>query len=185
MVHAVRVGFHAATVGQESRIPMFHRIPARPWQIISYERVSTIVVSRRLAPHRNFLRNDALHHRNERVDLRLSAEVVNGESPRGCLAVVRAGPLAPRHWTHFSWRVHEPLHIRRSEDRRVSSWNQLSCDLPPRLRMNLEFDWRVFHSVSPHEGRRHVHARMRMIDTQIRTVDPVAPYSVLNSYGAI
>ena len=148
------------------------------------------LVLRVLAVDGALLLDDLLDILHERVQLRVGAGVMDGESE--CPRADRE--LADHDGPELCRTVHQVLQVRRGQLERVGDrsprvvrrpvpvYVELRRHLPMFTGRLLERDDRgsILEAVRPHQRRRHIDVRVVGVDRQIRAVDAIAVHLVLH-----
>ena len=166
-------------------VAMLHAVAAGIREVVRKKCVVARLVARVLAVDRPLLANDLLDVLDVAVELGIGAGVMEREA-EGARA---DGELPHRDRTEFRGAVHQVLQVRRGEldaigARRGAAGVQLRGDLPVHAGGLFERkrDRTIVEAARPHERRRHVDVRVRLVDGEVRAVDAIAEHFVLHRH---
>ena len=184
--HAARVPLDRGAFGDDRTVAMFHAVAAAPRDVVAEERIRPAVEFRELAEHRALLAHDLLRAGGVLVDVRLGRVVMDRRADGELPAVgIADGERPERLVAELGRAVHQVLEVRRREGPRIVGREQLRRGLPVGAlgRHELHADGAPLEAARPHQGRRHVHVRVRGVDAEIGAVDVVAEHLVGDAHA--
>ena len=182
--HAAHVALDRRTLGNDRAVAVLHAVAAAPRHVVAKERVGAAVELRQLAEDRRMLADDPLGPRDVLVDVGVGRIVVNGRDDR-LLPPVRIADLerTERLVAQLGGAVHQYCRFGAVKVQGSLVGNSCVAGFPLRAGRRHERDPhgpRV-EAARPHQGGRHVHVRMRRVDTEVGPVDAVAEHLVHDS----